>query len=306
MPKESPSTFSSLYLALFLVGLTVSLISGCAVSAESAKSATAEKTARSSKTSPEKSDSPANLTKNSSFGNRIQITTGSPADAVRVFYKNLREKRFREAMLMTNLRAGIENLSEAEMQDLSADFEPLAAEVPAELEINGEIITNNQATVTAKMPDEDGKVGLKEIRLRRENDSWVLLTADEKEEAAAKRQGKEYFFQLRIETHHSEAQKMMEQIARAQMVSAMQNKGAFSDMPTLVASKMLPDQAAVADAIGYRFNIVLSADKKKYFATAEPSVYGKSGKLSYLLESSATGEKPRLKAADKKGMPLKK
>lgn len=306
MPKESPSTFSFLHLVLFLAGLTVSLASGCAVSAESPKEFSSDQAPASTKISAEKSNGSSDLTKNSSSKNKIQITAGSPADAVRLFYKNLREKRFREAMLMTNLRAGVENLNDVEMQDLNRDFEPLAAQVPAELEINGEIITNNQATVTTKMPDEDGKTELKEIRLRRENDSWVLLTADEKEEAAAKKQGKDYFFQLRIETHHSEAQKMMEQIAKAQMVYAMQNNGVFSDMPTLVAAKMLPDETAVAEAIGYRFNISLSADKKKYYATAEPTAYGKSGKLSYLLESGAAGAKPRLKAEENKGMPLKK
>ncbi len=57
-------------------------------------------------------------------------------------------------MMMTNLRPAVESLTDAEMQDLSADFEPLAKQVPAELEINGEIITNNLATVTAKMPAE--------------------------------------------------------------------------------------------------------------------------------------------------------
>ncbi len=43
--------------------------------------------------------------KNSFEKGTIKIAPGSPADMVRVFYKNLREKRFREAIMMTNLRA---------------------------------------------------------------------------------------------------------------------------------------------------------------------------------------------------------
>jgi hypothetical protein len=52
---------------------------------------------------------------------------------------------------------------------------------------------------------------------------------------------------------------------------------------------------------------MLSArNKKKYFATAEPAVYGKSGKLSFLLEVESAGKGARLKSEDKKGQPLKK
>lgn len=305
MPKEIFSTESFLKISLFSTALLVSVISGCAVSAKNSEEKQNDKNSAQLSITQEKSNNPQNATKNSLSKTKIQISAGSPADAVRLFYKNLREKRFREAMMMTNLRPAIENLTEAEMQDLNADFEPLAGQVPAELEINGEIVTNNSATVTAKMPDEDENLEFKEIKLRRENNEWMLLTADEKEESTAKKQGKNYFFMLRIDTHHNEVQKMMERIAKAQMVFSMQNNGNFADMQTLIAQKLLPDSLQTQH-VGYKFNLSPSADKKKYFATAEPLVYGKSGKTSFLLESDSAREKPRLKSEDVKGISLKK
>jgi len=59
----------------------------------------------------------------------IDFAPNSPADTIRVFYKNLREKRFREAIMMTNLHVAVEGLTDAEIQDLKGDFEPLAAQV---------------------------------------------------------------------------------------------------------------------------------------------------------------------------------
>lgn len=295
------------FLKISALSLFVSILAvgGCTVSAKNEeKPATASSSAQSA--TKEKTASAQNLTKNSPAKNRIQITAGSPADTIRIFYKNLREKHFREAMMMTNLRPAVENLSDAEMQDLNQDFEPLAAQVPADLEINGEIVTNNAATVTAKLPDENGMLALKQHQLRRENNAWVIVTADEKEEATAKKEGKNYFFALRIETHHGEVQSAMQEIARKQMAYSLQNGGTFGDLPTLVATNFLSPDLQNVGSVGYRFSIVPSADKKTYYATAEPVVYGKTGKLSFLLQLDSPNAKPRLKFEDNKGNPLKK
>lgn len=306
MPKEHLSTKSFLKISLVSMSLVVSLVSGCAVAEKTEEEKTTDSKSSQSSVTKENANNPANLTKNSSARNTIQITAGSPADAVRIFYKNLREKRFREAMLMTNLRPAVENLSDAEMQDLSRDFEPLAAAVPAELEIKGEIVTTNTATVTTKMPGEEGQPELKEIPLRRENNDWILLTADDKEEATAKKEAKNYFFVLRIETHHGEVQSAMQEIARKQTAYALQSGGAFADMQTLVEKNFLSADLQRVDSVGYRFNVITSADKKSYYATAEPAVYGKTGKLSFLLEYDLSNPKPRLKFEDNKGNSLKK
>lgn len=294
MPNKS-------FLYVLVLSLSVALFSNCAVSAKDSESVATENPVA---PTAEKSQP---VTPNSVAKGRIKISEGSPADTVRLFYKNLREKRFREAMLMTNMRPAIEGLSDAEMQDLSSDFEILAAQVPAEIEINGEIITNNLATVTAKLPNnETGRIELTQLELRRENNSWVMLIAEAEAEAAAKKEGKNYFFKLKVETHHAEAQSMMERIAKAQTLFAAQNGGTYGEMQSLISKGLLPEDVLNTQSTGYRFSLRVDANGKKYIANAEPAVYGRTGKLSFLLEGDTVTQKANLKSDDKKGSPLKK
>lgn len=279
---------------------------GCAVAAKDADATTDAPPIQTTVETNNPAAAP-NLTKNSLPKGRIEITPKSPADAVRTFYKNLREKRFREAMLMTNLRPAVEPLTDADMQELSADFEPLARQVPEDLQISGEIVSGDAATVTVKMPNPDtGAPEDKVFNLRRESENWIIVTSDEKTEAQARREGRNYFFGVRIEVHHAEAQMMFERIGKAQTIYALQNEGRFTDLPTLARQGLLAEDALTADSTGYRYNVVLSADKKKYFATGEPAAYGKTGRLSFLLESEGADKKAQFKSKDNKGAPLKK
>jgi hypothetical protein len=240
-----------------------------------------------------------------SKGAAIKIETDSPADTARVFYKNLREKRFREAMFLTNLRPAVEGLTDAELKDLQIDFEPIARRVPTEIEINGEIISGDSATVTAKLPDnETDKIELQQIKLRKENNFWVILTVDPAAEKTIKKEGRNYFFALRIETHHSEAKEMLGRISKAEMIFALQNKGLYAEIPVLVEKGLLPGDVLSSDSTGYNYVVTLSADKKNYTSAATPAVYGKTGNLSFLFKFDDKNN-PHLSEKDKGGKLLK-
>ncbi|MGI8555102.1 MAG: hypothetical protein ACR2LT_01945 [Pyrinomonadaceae bacterium] len=287
-------------LLLAVVSLSI-LSAGCAVAAKSKDESGGAKAAA-------QKENPAVLsaTKNAPTKGSISFAPDSPADTIRLFYKNLREKRFREALLMTNLRVAVEGLTDTEMQDLNADFEPLAAQVPAELQISGEIITGDKATVTVKLPnDETGVLEDKVFKLQRENGNWIYLMADEATEAAAKKEGKNYFFALRLDVHHAEAQSMIERIAKAEMVYALQNGGLYTDMQTLITQGLLPDDVQNAASTGYHYSLTVAPDKKKYTANAEPAVYGKTGKLSFFIEVDEKGKNSGIKNKDNKGIPFK-
>jgi len=277
--------------ALLLILLFILFTSGCAV--EAAKNNVENNKYKAAE------NSRLNTVQESS----IKIQPNSPADTVRVFYKDLREQHFREALFLTNLRPAIEGLTENELKDLQVDFAPLARQIPADVEINGEIISGNSATVTAKLPDnETEKIELQQIRLRRENDVWIILSVDEASEALIKKEGKNYFFLLRIETHQQEAKEMLNRISKAEIVYAMQNKGFYADMPTLVNQNLLPEDIKSFDSTGYNYKISLSPDKKGYSAKAEPAIYGKTGKLSFWFE--VNGDKTSaLISKDEKGKP---
>lgn len=287
---------------------SVAAVGGCSVAAETQiRPADASVGAAPQTNLSADRTSPApNLTKNSPMKGRIEIKPNSPADAVRTFYAHLREHRFREAMMMTNLRPAVEGLTETEMQDFRGDFEPLARQVPADIQISGEIVVGDEASVTAKMPNEDTNQPEDKIfKLRRENNAWVFLTADEKTEALVKREGKNYFYTLRIDIHQTEAQAMLERVAKAQSLFAMKSGGVFADMQTLVGQGLLAEDIQSSASTGYNYKIVLSFDKKRYFATAEPAVYGKTGRLSLLVESDGADKKAHLKSKDNKGAPLR-
>ena len=286
---------------VFLIIFTVFAIGGCAV--EAAK--TVDKTVGVTENQPAKIASDKREAETSASQTAIKIEPNSPADTVKVFYKNLRERRFRDAMFLTNLRPAIEGLTEDELKDLQVDFESLAAQIPSEVEINGEIISTGKAVVTAKLPDnETGDIKLQEISLRKENGVWIILTVDETAEALIKKEGKNYFFALRIETHHNEAKAMLNRIAKAQMIYSAQNGGLYGEMPVLISKNLLPEDAQTPQTTGYDYKIELSADKRKYTATATPAAYGKTGKLTFSFE--AGGNKTfTIKSKDSKNQNLK-
>lgn len=304
MSKEVSRFVSVLKASLFSLVLSASLVTGCAVAA---KDTVVEQAAPASKveaaSAPKAGAAPMTGLKAGS----IDVTVNSPADSVRKFYAHLRERRFREAMMMTNLKAAVEGLTDAEMDELKSDFEPLAQQVPAELQINGEIVTGNNAIVKIKLPNMDtGQPELMEIKLRKEGEDWLVLTGDEKAEEAVKKEGKNYFFVLKIDIHHVEAQKMIERIVKAQAVYALQNGGVFADFQTLISSGLLPEDAQSSVSTGYNFTMTVSSNNKKYYANAVPAVYGRTGKLSFLAECEGPDKQAKLKAEDYKGLPIKK
>lgn len=286
-------------MILFALLSSAFFVGGCAVEASK------EKTSADRQTTVSKNAAAPPTAKNAPRQPTIDIKPDSPADTVRAFYNRLREKKIREALFLTNLRPAIEGLTDAELKEFQVDFTALAQQVPAEIEINGEIISETSATVTAKLPDNDtDEMKLQEIKLRKEDRAWIILTVDEKAEAEIKKEGKNYFNALRIKTHHEEAKAMLERVNKAQMVYATQNGGLYADAPTLIAAGFLPKDFLTAETTGYNYQILLADGGKKYKATAVPAVYGKTGKLSYWFEASGN-KTSLLKNKDTKGQPLK-
>ncbi len=269
----------------------------------------------SANTSQASSDQPADLSADRPAGSQpgsprsgslIEIKPDSPADTVRVFYAKLREGKFREAIHLTNLRPAIEGLTDDELKEFSVDFEAIAKKVPTEIRINGEIISGDRATVTALLPSEPGEdVELQELNLRKEGDHWIILSADEESEKLIKRDGKAYFYKLKIETHQEEAKKMLERVAKAQIAFAAQNQGTFGTLAELVEIGYVPQDINSAESTGYVYSLQLGDGKRSYFATATPAVYEKTGRNSYLLEPRETGL-PVVTGRDNNGAPLRK
>lgn len=275
--------------SFFLLLFCVSVFIGCAVS--SAESET-------------KSATSATVTKKAPVGATIEIAPDSPADTVRSFYKHLREQKIRDAMFLTNLRPAVEGLTDAELKEFQLDFANLAKIIPEEIEINGEIVSGDAATVTANLPDNDTEqMKVQTLNLRRDGKYWTLLVIDEAAEAEVRKQGGNYFHRLRIVTHQTEVEKLLESLGTAQVVHAASNDGNYGDLQTFADQNIVPSEMLAAPVYGYRFVFKLSADKKDFTVEAVPEVYGKTGNLTFLLESRRD-KKPLLRSGDSKGKSL--
>jgi hypothetical protein len=225
-----------------------------------------------------------------------QNPTRSPSDTVREFYRTMREGKFREAFALSIYKPAIDPLTQAEFEDLRPDFEKMAAAIPEKVQLAGEQISGDLATVFVKVKEADATTEQAEpISLIRVNGVWMV--GDKPNEAIVKKAGKDFFFNARIDTHHSEVQSLFQRITLAQVVYGQQHNGQYGNLAELIAAGLLPKDLEATDSTGYRFQVNRSTDGKTWNATAEPAQYGKTGRLSFYLDASGvrsgdTGGKP--------------
>src|ERR1700682_4632673 len=81
-----------------------------------------------------------------------QNAARGPSDVVREFYKAMREHRFKEAWSLTIYKPAVVDLTAEEMEDLRADFEEKAAQIPEQIQVTSEQIVGNNATVFVVVP----------------------------------------------------------------------------------------------------------------------------------------------------------
>jgi hypothetical protein len=221
----------------------------------------------------------------------------TPTETVRAFYKALRERRFQEAFSMSIYKSAVEGLSAEEFEELRPDFEKMAGAVPENVEVSGEQISNDTATVFVKIAAVDDKEAQAEpITLLRSGNEWIV--GDRENEKIVRAQGKEFFLRARIDTHHSEVNGMLQRISLAEIVYSQQHNGQFGDLAALITAGLIPKDIEGTDSTGYRFHITLAPDKKSYTAGAEPARYARTGRLSFYMDtklgikSKDTGGKP--------------
>jgi hypothetical protein len=226
---------------------------------------------------------------------QAQKTPRSPSDTVREFYKAMRERKFREAFALSIYRPAIDPLKPKEFEELRPDFEKMAAIIPAEVNLGGEQISGDLATVFVRVKEGDQPEKLEPVMLILQNGSWII--GDKENEAVVKKAGKQFFFNARIDTHHDEVQQMLTRISLAQLLYSQQHQGLFADMTTLISLGMLPKDLETAESTGYRFHVSAFDGGKTWNAGAEPAIYGHTGKLSFYMDAAGvrsgdTGGKP--------------
>lgn len=219
----------------------------------------------------------------------------SPSDTVREFYKAMREKRFREAFALSIYKPALDPLKPQEFEDLRPDFEKMAAILPDQVNLGGEQISGDLATVFVKVKEGDKPEQLEPVPLILIDGRWIV--GDRENQAVVKKAGKQFFFNARIDTHHDEVQAMLTRISLAQLVYSQQHNGLFADLAALITAGLLPKDLEGTESTGYRFHVNVANGAKTWSAAAEPAQYGRTGRLSFFLDptgvrSGDTGGKP--------------
>jgi hypothetical protein len=220
----------------------------------------------------------------------------SPSDTVREFYKAMREKRFREAFALSIYKAAIDSLKPQEFDDLRPDFEKMAAILPDQVNLGGEQISGDLATVFVKVKEGDKPEQLEPVPLLLLDGRWIV--GDRENQAIVKKAGKQFFFNARIDIHHSEVQEMLTRVSLAQLLYSQQHEGRFADLATLISLGMLPKDLEGTASTGYKFRVNAPDGGKSWSATAEPAQYGRTGKLSFYLDAAG------VRSGDIGGKPL--
>lgn len=224
-----------------------------------------------------------------------QAPIRSPSDTVREFYKAMREKRFREAFTLSIYRPAIDPLKPQEFEDLRPDFEKMAVTLPDQVNVGGEQISGDLATVFLKIKEADKPEQLEPVPLMLVDGRWIV--GDKENQEIVKKAGKQFFFNARIDTHHSEVQQMLTRVSLAELLYSQQHEGRFADLATLISLGLLPKDLEGTVSTGYKFRVNTLNGGKSWNAAAEPAQYGRTGKLSFFLDASGvrsgdTGGKP--------------
>jgi hypothetical protein len=234
------------------------------------------------------------------FAAIIPQTPRTPTETMREFYRMMREKKYREAFGISIYRQAIEGLSTQEYEELKPDFDRMAMAVseriPQKVDITGEQISGDAATVFVKVVDADGKEKIEPASLIKIDNSWIV--GDRENLELVRKEGKKFFFEARINAHHSDVQDMLTRISLAQVAYAGTHNSQFGNMAELIAAGFLPKDIEGPETTGYRFQVVRAADGKSWYATAEPAQYGRTGRLSFYLDAKG------VRSGDSGGKPL--
>jgi hypothetical protein len=225
-----------------------------------------------------------------------QAPPRSPSDTVREFYKAMREKRFREALSMSIYKPAIDPLKPQEFEELRPDFEKMAAVIPEQVNLAGEQVSGDIATVFVKVKEGDAPEQAEPVTLILVDGAWIV--GDKENQAIVKKAGKQFFFNARINTHHDEVQAMLTRISLAQLLYSQQHDGLFASLATLISLGLLPKDLEGTESTGYRFHVNSRAGGKTWNATAEPAQYGRTGRLSFFMDASG------VRSSDVGGKPL--
>ena len=216
----------------------------------------------------------------------------SPSETVLTFYRFLRESRFSEGLAHSVYREAVDGLDEGDLAELEQEFRQTFSDIPATIEIRGEQVSGDNATVFARFGQEED---VQEVALVSEGGRW--LVGDREALAQVRNERTAFFFNTRIQVNHNEVFRLMQRIAGGEDVY-FQAKKVYAALDELAAHDNLGDDLKAGVASGYRFTVNLTPDRTAFTVVAVPLRYGRTGKLSFFANAKS------IHASDAGGRPV--
>src|SRR5258708_3197132 len=173
----------------------------------------------------------------------VAQTPRTPSEVVREFYQAMLEHRFPHAWPFTHYKLAVEGLTAEEMEDLRADFEDKASQIPEKVEIAGEQISGNNATVLVKAPATDGAPQSTPEPVTLINSGGMWIIGDEANQEIVKKAGRRFFLDALISQHQSDMMDLLKRVLAVQLVYGQQHAGAFGDLQALITAGLIPKEA---------------------------------------------------------------
>jgi hypothetical protein len=215
----------------------------------------------------------------------------TPTETVVAFYRLLREQNYRGGMALSVFADAVADLPDEDLAELTPDFQRTFTAIPEKLDIRGEQISGDAATVFVRFagPDADPDA----VTLIRDGGKW--LVGDRDVLAVVREQRTEYFFNVRIGVNHNEVFDLLRRITGSEDVHFHRSK-AYATLGELIATEGLTDDLKEGTASGYRFTVNLTPDRQGYTVVAIPVRYGRTGRLSFYADAK------EIRGADAKGL----
>lgn len=225
---------------------------------------------------------------------------GTPSGTVREFYKAMREKRFREALVLTIYKSAVAGLTADEMEDLRPVFEEKAAQIPETVEILSEQINGNTAIVFVRIPvtNTTPQVTSEPVNLINSGGAWIIGT--EADLDVVKKAGRRFFLDALIAEREGDVEDLLKRLIVFESIYSQTHNGMYGDLAALIAGGLFSADAVDPKLSGYNFHITVAKDGKSYVAGAEPVRHGRTGKLSFWMDQTGL-----IKKVDNGGKPLK-
>lgn len=215
----------------------------------------------------------------------------TPTQTVVAFYRLLREQNYRGGMALSVFGEAVSELSEEDLIDLTPDFQKTFSAIPETLDVRGEQISGDAATVFVRFGGPNDPADT--VSLVRDGGRW--LVGDRDVLGVVREQKSAYFFNVRVTVNHNEVYDLLKRITGCEDVHFRRTKS-FATLDELIATEGLTDDLKQGAASGYRFTVNLTPDRQAYTVVAIPARYGRTGRLSFYADAK------EIRGADAKGL----